>query len=402
MIARKITDKLKRLVTQFPVVTIEGPRQSGKTTLAKETFPEYMYANLEDRKTRELAANDPTGFFKRFPAPAIIDEIQRVPSLLSQIQIMVDEAHENGMFILTGSHQPKLKEGISQTLAGRTALLTLYPLSISEMAGAGLDFSRDEYLYQGFLPAIYDRKQNPSDAYEGYYRTYVERDVRQLINVTHQNAFELFLRLLAGRVGQVVNLESLSCEVGVSATTLKDWLSVLEASFIVFRLKPYYNNFGKRFVKAPKIYFTDVGLAAHLLQIESPTQASHDPLLGGLFENLVILEALKAQTNAGDPPSLYYMRDKTGVEADLVLESKRQLHLIEIKSAYTPDVSMSQNLTKLIKLSSQIVDGHVVYSGEDWPLECGQFVNYKKMEMLISKMKNGCEDRGGAKVSSNW
>ncbi len=389
MIQRMITENLRELSRQFPIVTIEGPRQSGKTTLARMTFPTYAYANLEETGTRKLAMNDPRGFFERFPAPAIIDEIQRVPQLLSQLQVVVDETRQNGQFILTGSHQPKLKEGVAQTLAGRTALLTLYPLSIAELTAAGIDLSRDEYLFRGFLPAVYDRNQNPSVAYESYYRTYVERDVRQLVNVAHQQSFELFMQLLAGRIGQVVNLEALSGEVGVSAKTLKEWLSVLEASFIVFRLAPYYNNFGKRFIKTPKIYFTDVGLAAHLLQIESAAQVSRDPLRGGLFENLVVLEALKARANAGRSAALYYMRDKTGTEADLVLEVRRRLHLFEIKSATTPDASMAANLRKLGKLSDQIVDGHVIYNGEDWPLDVGGFVNYKATAALVARLSDG-------------
>ena len=305
MIEREIASKLKHLAATFPVVTIEGPRQSGKTTLAKMVFPEYAYANLEDVATRRLAERDPQSFFDKFPSPAIIDEIQRVPDLLSAIQSEVDRRGGNGLFVLTGSHQPRLREGVSQSLAGRTALLTLLPFSIRELASAGIVLDRDDYMFRGFLPAVYDRNQDPNDAYEAYYRTYVEKDVRQLINVSHQSEFELFLRLLAGRVGQIVNLEAMSGEVGVSATTLKEWLSVLEASFVVFRLQPYYNNFGKRFVKSPKIYFTDVGLAVHLLDISNPAQVARDPLIGGLFENLVVIEALKARLNKGARAGLY-------------------------------------------------------------------------------------------------
>ena len=386
MIKRTIENKLRELVRQFPVVTIEGPRQSGKTTLAKMVFPDYSYANLEEYATQTLAESDPQGFFARFPAPAIIDEIQRAPGLLREIQAQVDKSPRNGQYILTGSHQPRLKEGISQSLAGRTALLTLFPFSIAELSQAGIVLSRDEYIFRGFLPAVYDRKQNPVDAYEAYYRTYVERDVRQLVNLSRQGLFELFLRLLAGRVGQVVNLESLSGEVGVSATTLREWLAVLEASFVIFKLPPYYNNFGKRFVKSPKIYFADVGLAAHLLGIETAEQVSRDPLLGGLFENLVVVEALKARLNSGRPAALYYMRGKTGVEADLVLEAARKIHLLEIKAAATPDNSMVKNLVQIKALSPSIVDGHVIYSGEKWPHALGGFVNFKDTGELISGM----------------
>lgn len=384
MIKRKIADKLVELAGTFPVVTIEGPRQSGKTTLARMTFPDHAYANLEEYAVRALAEGDPRGFLARFPAPAIIDEIQRVPQLLSEIQAAVDADGRNGRYILTGSHRPRLKEGIAQTLAGRTALLTLYPLSIEELSGAGIRMGRDDYIFRGFLPAIYDRGQNPVDAYEAYYRTYVERDVRQLVNLSRQGLFELFLRLLAGRVGQVVNLDGLSGEVGVSATTVREWLSVLEASFVIYRLQPYYNNFGKRFVKSPKVYFTDVGLAAHLLQIESPRQVSRDPLLGGLFENLVVMEALKAQLNCGRRPGLYYMRDKAGVEADLAVESHRRLRLFEVKSAHTPDASMLGGIRRLAGLSDSIDVGSVIYAGEDWEIDGAHFANFAGTGRLVT------------------
>ena len=386
MIHRAIEGKLREMVKTFPVVTIVGPRQSGKTTLARMLFPDYAYANLEVHSVRDLAERDPRGFFEQFPRPAIIDEIQRVPSLLNEIQAVVDESRQNGQFILTGSHQPELRAGISQSLAGRTALLTLYPFSISELAASGIELTKDEYLYRGFLPAIYDRGQNPTDAYEAYYRTYVERDVRQLVNLSHQGEFERFVRLLAGRVGQVVNLDGLSGEVGVSATTLKGWLSVLEASFVVFRLPPYYNNFGKRFIKSPKIYFTDVGLATHLLDIESPQQAARDPLAGGLFENMVVMEALKSRLNGGNPPSLYYMRGKTGTKVDLVLEKHRKLHLMEIKSASTPNLSMAANMATIRKLTESVETEHVIYTGEKWPLPQGEFISFRHLDSLFQSL----------------
>lgn len=387
MIEREIASKLKHLAATFPVVTIEGPRQSGKTTLAKMVFPEYAYANLEDVATRRLAERDPQSFFDKFPSPAIIDEIQRVPDLLSAIQSEVDRRGGNGLFVLTGSHQPRLREGVSQSLAGRTALLTLLPFSIRELASAGIVLDRDDYMFRGFLPAVYDRNQDPNDAYEAYYRTYVEKDVRQLINVSHQSEFELFLRLLAGRVGQIVNLEAMSGEVGVSATTLKEWLSVLEASFVVFRLQPYYNNFGKRFVKSPKIYFTDVGLAVHLLDISNPAQVARDPLIGGLFENLVVIEALKARLNKGARAGLYYLRGKSGSEIDLVVEESRRIHGVEIKSSKTPDDSFAENMNKFIKSVASLESRSVIYAGDDWPISGGgRFVNFKDTARLIDAM----------------
>lgn len=387
MIEREITKKLKSLAETFPVVTIEGPRQSGKTTLAKMVFPSYSYANLEDGAVRRLAERDPRAFFEQFPTPTIVDEIQRVPELLSYIQADVDERGGNGLYILTGSHQPRLREGVSQSLAGRTALLTLLPLSIRELKNAGVVLDRDEYMFKGFLPAVYDRGQDPNDTYEAYYRTYVEKDVRQLINVVHQGEFELFIRLLAGRVGQVVNLEAMSGDVGVSATTLKEWLSVLEASYVIFRLQPYYNNFGKRFVKSPKIYFTDVGLAVHLLDISTLSQVARDPLLGGLFENMVVIEALKAQYNKGVRAGLYYVRNKTGVEIDLVVEKARRIHGIEIKSSKTPDDSFVDNMKRFSANVTSLESQSVIYSGDEWPISGGgRFINFRDTGGVIDKI----------------
>lgn len=384
MIRRTIEPRLRALVQTFPVVTIEGPRQSGKTTLARSVFPGWSYANLEDAPSRLLAQRDAEAFFERFPCPCIIDEVQRVPELLAAIQVKVDRDGGNGLFVLTGSHQPRLKEGIAQTLAGRTALLRLLPFSIEELASAGITPPRDELVRTGLLPAIYDRAQNPADAWEAYYRTYVERDVRDLIRVAHQAQFELFLRLLAGRVGSLANLESLSGEVGVSSTTLKQWLSVLEASFVVFRLPPYYNNFGKRFVKTPKIYFTDVGLAAHLLGIETAAQAGRDPLSGGLFENLVVSEALKARCNMGKAPDLYFLRNKSGIEIDLALDVRRRLHLFEIKRAQTPDGSLAANLKKILKSVDAVASADVIYAGDPWPIPGGgRFLPFRETASAI-------------------
>lgn len=386
MIARTSSKKLKELVKHFPVVTVEGPRQSGKTTLVKDVFSKFKYVNLEEMSARLLATKDPKGFLEAMGTPLIIDEIQNVPSLLSEIQVSVDRIGKNGLYILTGSHQPKLKAGIAQTLAGRTALVTLLPLSIVELSSAKINLERDDYIFTGFLPAIYDRRQDPNVAYESYYRTYIEKDIRQLVNLAHQSEFEIFLRLLAGRVGQIVNLEGMSGEVGVSSTTLKQWLSVLEASFVVFRLRPYYKNFGKRLVKSPKIYFTDVGLAAHLIGITSAKQVFRDPAAGGLFENMVVIEALKAQLNAGRVPALHFIRDKSGLEVDLAHEHDGRLDLIEIKSAATANPSMADNLRKMQKLTSSTGDQFVVYSGEPWPIAGGgRFVNFRDSASVFSK-----------------
>ncbi|MDD4026224.1 MAG: AAA family ATPase [Kiritimatiellae bacterium] len=252
MIERAITSHLDKLAKSFRVVSIMGPRQSGKTTLAKHHFPNHTYVNLENIALRQLAKMDPVEFFHQYKCPIILDEIQRAPELLSTIQVMSDETKKNGQFILTGSHQPGLRTDISQSLAGRAAILELLPLSIAELERAGITMDRDDYIFKGFMPRIYDEHVAPELLYANYYRTYVERDVRQLINLSNQHAFEVFVKLLAGRVGQLVNLSSLSNDVGVSSVTLSSWLSVLEASYIVFRLPGYFNNFYPSRVTLPR------------------------------------------------------------------------------------------------------------------------------------------------------
>jgi len=377
MIKREIGDELKKCAGLLPVVTLLGPRQSGKTTIVKHVFRGYAYANLEDSQVFELARTDSRLFFAQFAPPVIIDEVQRLPSLLRDIQVRVDVDESPGRYILTGSHQPMLQAEISQSLAGRTTISTLLPLSIREIGGTP---SRDDLMFSGFLPRIHAAHLPPRRILSDYLRTYVERDARQLVNVRDWQRFETFLRLLAGRVGQVANLESLSGDVGVSATTLKSWLSVLEASFIIFRLPPYYRNFGKRFVKSPKIYFTDVGLVSHLLSISSAKQIPQHPLVGGLFENMVVMEALKARLNAGLEPNLYYIRDSSGVEADLVLEEANGLKLWEIKSSMTPDMSFARNLRLLRKAIPEVLSADVVYAGTEWPLSPdGRFINFALM-----------------------
>lgn len=364
MIHRDIEPELRNLARQYPVVTITGPRQAGKTTLARHVFPHHTYANLEQPDIRQLALSDPNAFFARFPTPAIIDEIQRAPELLSWIQVKVDEHNESGQYILTGSHQLQMGETISQSLAGRTALLKLLPLSIAELERAGIHLTRDEYLTRGFLPRIYDKGLEPVKTYAFYMETYVERDVRQYIHVRNLSQFEAFLKLLAGRVGQVLNLHSLARDVGVTSTTLANWLSVLEAAFVVHRIHPYHENFGKRVIKAPKVYFTEVGLASYLLGIQSPDQVGRDPLLGGLFENLVVNEILKARYNLGKPSGLHFMRDNHGNEVDLLLESDRQLVPIEVKAAMTWSERMAKGIRFVQSTAPNATKGYVVYAGD--------------------------------------
>ena len=364
MIQRKIQAELAQLAQEYKVVTITGPRQSGKTTLAKMQFPDYDYVNLEDPETRSLAEKDAREFLHRHPAPIIIDEIQRLPMLLSYIQVECDKSNKKGQYIQTGSHQPALKAGISQSLAGRTAVLQLLPLSIDELSGAGIKLDRDEYIFKGFMPQLYEENIDITRFYRNYYMTYVERDARQLVNIRNFTAFETFIKLLAGRVGQLVNMQSLANDVGVSSTTISEWLSILEASYIIFRLPPYFENFGKRLTKSAKIYFTEVGLAAYLLELENPGMVTRDPLMGNLFENMVIVEALKARYNAGKDAGLYFFRDSHGMEIDLLQSSGRKLYPFEIKAARTYSSEFAINIKTFSKLNDKTADGYVIYSGE--------------------------------------
>ena len=365
MIKRKIQQELAKLAQEYKVVTITGPRQSGKTTLARMQFPDYTYVNLEEPETRQLAERDAKEFLKRYSVPIIIDEIHRLPMLLSYIQVECDKSNIKGQYILTGSHQPALKAEISQSLAGRTAILQLLPLSIKELTEAGIQLDRDEYLFKGFMPQLYEENIDITRFYRNYYMTYVERDARQLVNIRNFSSFEVFIKLLAGRVGQLVNLNSLAGDVGVSSSTLGEWLSILEASYIVFRLPPYFENFGKRLIKTPKLYFTEVGLAAYLLDLENPGMVTRDPLMGNLFENMAIVEALKARYNAGKDAGLYFFRDSNGLEIDLLQSANRKLYPMEIKAARTYNSDFAVNIKKFERLNDKTAGGSVIYSGDN-------------------------------------
>ena len=368
MIKRILAAKLEEMSTLYPVVTLLGPRQSGKTTLAKAIFPGHTYANLEDPDIRAMAQTDPKTFFEVFPEPLLIDEVQRVPSLLSHIQVRVDsDRGRTGRFVLTGSHQPRLKEAVSQSLAGRSAELELLPLSMEEIASRRQGLSTDEIILRGTLPGVWTSGIDPVDFHRNYLRTYVERDVRTLLEVRHAAAFEKFLHLLAGRVGQLVNLSGLADELGVSVPTVDHWISTAEASFVVFKLRPWSANVGKRFVKSPKIYFTDVGLAAYLLGIESPAQLARDPLRGQLFENLVVSDLVKIRTNIGRDPNLFFVRDSKGFEIDALYAFGRDLHPMEIKSARTYVPDLARNLVAFQRIVGNSVRPTILYDGESWP-----------------------------------
>ncbi|MCQ2121101.1 MAG: ATP-binding protein [Fibrobacter sp.] len=366
MIPRDLTNSLKMMAGVYPIVTLIGPRQSGKTTLARESFPGYTYVNLERLETRRFAKEDPKGFFESYPPPLVIDEVQNCPELLSEIQVLSDSLKKNGNFILTGSQQLSLMQGVTQSLAGRTALLTLLPLSLRELAQAGVRKSRDESILWGGMPRIYDSGIEPGVYYRDYFRTYVERDVRSLMKIKDFDKFEIFVKLLAGRIGQVFNASALAGDVGVSSKTIGEWVALLETSNIIFKLRPWFGNLGKRLVKSPKIYFTDVGLAAMLLGIENTQQLSRDPLLGNLFENLVVLEVMKSAFNENRMIEFFYFRTDTGVEVDLLFKVENRWTAVEIKSASSVNSDYFKNMDKLAKLPGfESLDKNLVYSGEN-------------------------------------
>jgi len=385
MFKREIETEIQALAKSYPVVTVIGPRQAGKTTLVRHAFPDKPYVNLEAPDIRLLAEEDPRGFLDQYPKGAILDEIQRVPQLLSYIQTLVDSLDIKGMFILTGSHQMELHQAITQSLAGRTALLTLLPMSLSELSEAGFELSMDQALLKGGYPRIFKDKLDPTKAYRNYFQTYVERDLGQLIQVKNQSQFERFIKICAGRTGQLLNMEEIGGEIGVSANTVKEWISILEASFIVFRLQPYFENFGKRIIKSPKLYFTDVGLAVYLLGIENETQLTRDPLRGHLFENLVVLELMKSRLNRGMDPQLFYYRDVQKNEVDLIFKSGNLLIPIEIKSAKTYNSEFLETLRFFQVLAKdRAPKGYLIYGGmEEQSIHSIKLLNYQHAKKAL-------------------
>jgi predicted AAA+ superfamily ATPase len=340
MITRDLQKQLLLLAKKMPVIALTGPRQSGKTTLLKSAFPAYDYVNLEHPPTRTLALNDPDQFLANYTNGLIIDEAQRAPELFSYLQVAVDKRKKMGHYILSGSQNFSLIENISQSLAGRVVLVNLLPFSYNELKEGNFKIKNSEQLiFKGAYPAIYDRKISPSIYYSSYINTYVERDVRQLVNVQNLLLFESFIKLLAGRVGQLLNLSELGNSLGIDHKTVKKWLSVLETSYIVYLVQPYHTNFNKRLVKTPKLYFYDTGLACNLLGIDDEKQLINHWAKGALFENMVINELIKERMNKGVKPQFYFWRDGQGNEVDLLIQEKGTTKAIEIKSSktYTPE-----------------------------------------------------------------
>ena len=335
MVKREAEKLLRSLAKQFRAVAVVGPRQSGKTTLVKEVFPRKPYVSLEDPDERLFATQDARAFLSRYPKGAIIDEVQRVPELFSYLQKILDNTRQDGLFILTGSNNFLLQENISQTLAGRVGYIDLLPFTYAEVTQYKKNLSTDELILNGFYPEIYDRQRKPGLWYPAYIRTYIERDVKQIKNISNTILFNKFLKLCAGRTSQQINLSALSSDAGVDIKTVQSWISILESSFVIFLLAPYHKNFNKRLVKTSKLYFYDTGLACSLLGIKSSNEVSTSHFKGALFENLVIAECLKQRMAKGLDKSISYWRDNKGVEIDLVLQTSREVLPIEIKSAKT-------------------------------------------------------------------
>ena len=363
-IDREINETLISYIGKYPVISITGPRQSGKSTLCKAFFNKLEYVNLEDIETREFALNDPKGFMKRYPQGAIFDEIQRAPDLTSYIQVRVDEDDFQGLFVLTGSQNFSIKNTLSQSLAGRVALFTLMPFSLNESSNFTDIKNLENIMYTGFYPRIHHRGLNPTKAYSDYISTYVERDLRQIELVKDIHLFQKFIKLCAGRTAQILNLDSLANDVGISHATAREWITLLEASYIIFRLPPFFENIGKRLIKSPKIYFYDVGLVSYLLGIENPEQLKTHPLRGSLFETMVISEVLKQKFNRGEENNLLFYRDSNQVEVDLLIPNVHLYNAIEIKSAQTISKDFFKGL-KSFEKSKKAATKCIIYAGDE-------------------------------------
>ncbi|SKC17921.1 ATP-binding protein [Dyadobacter psychrophilus] len=363
MIERLAALKITQLARSFKSVAVTGPRQSGKTTLVRSLFPDKPYLSLENPDIRRFAIEDPRGFLARYEQGAIFDEVQRTPELFSYLQEILDDSSETGRFVLTGSNNFLLQQNISQTLAGRVAIINLLPFSTAEIF-PDHQTPPDENLLmlKGHYPPIYDPGIPPEDWFPNYLRTYIDRDVRQIKNITDLIVFERFIRLLAGRTGQELNLTSLAVDTGVDTKTVQSWIGILESSFIIYLLRPHFKNFNKTLIKRPKIYFYDTGLVCSLLGITDEEQLALHPLRGSLFECLVVTELLKKRTNAGKPVNLYYWRDKTGHEVDVVVDNGLTLLPIEIKAGKTINGEFFKSLLYWNKLSGER-KAYIIYAG---------------------------------------
>lgn len=384
MIQRTLRPKIQQLREQYPVLTLTGPRQSGKTTLLKSIYADLPYVSLEDIDMRQLAANDPRGFLSNYPSGAVLDEVQHVPDLFSYLQTIADAGQSH--FVLSGSQNFLMLERISQTLAGRTAVLKLWPFSLLELQGANIPLPDYETaVFQGGYPRIYDRNIAPADYYPSYISTYIERDVRNIRNIENLRQFGTFLQLCAGRIGQVLNIQSLATDAGISPNTAKAWLSILEASYVIYLLQPHHQNFNKRLVKSPKLYFCDTGVACSLLGLESVAQFASHYLKGNLFENLVMNEFIKHRLHQGLKPNAYFWQSKTKKEVDVIIEEAGRLFPYEIKSAKTKHLHFFDNLLYW-QQQSGVATEHLklIYGGDDvFSTEKGTFIGWRALPALL-------------------
>lgn len=367
MINRYAKDTLLRLSKGFPIVAVTGPRQSGKTTLVRSVFFDKPYVSLEDLDSRSFAEEDPRAFLSTYPDGAVFDEVQRCPDLFSYLQTIVDNSRQMGRYILTGSQQFGLFSNISQSLAGRVGMVQLLPFCHGELCAAKLGLSSvEEAIYRGSYPPLYDREVTPADWYPGYVATYIERDLRQLIQVKDLRIFQLFLRMCAARTGQLLNFSSLANDCGITHNTAKAWISILEASYVLFLLQPHHKNFNKRLIKSPKLYFYDTGLACWLLGVQNESQVVSHSLRGALFETWVLSELLKGRFNRGLHSNLYFWRDRSGTEVDVIIEQGELLLPVEIKSGKTLTADYFIGLKKWLAIADDVAGtARLVYAGDE-------------------------------------
>jgi len=385
MIKRELEKVILNLRNKFPIITVTGPRQSGKTTLIKSIYKDLPYVSLEDIDYRNNAINDPRGFLSNFPKGAVLDEVQRVPELFSYIQGIVDD-NKSIHFVLSGSQNFLLLQNITQSLAGRAAILKLLPFSLSELSEEGIVFEKyEDAIFKGLYPRLYDKNIEPAYLYPSYISTYIEKDVRQIKNIENLNSFSNFLQLCAGRAGQLLNLNSLASDAGISPNTAKSWLSILEASYIIYRLQPYHKNFNKRIIKTPKLYFYDTGLVCSLLGIESAEQVKTYYAKGALFENLIINEFIKNKLHKGQVPRFYFWQNKTKQEIDLIVEAVNTLTPYEIKSGMTMNDSYFSNLKYWQKVTGEESNKlNVIYGGDtDFKTSAGNFISWKSLASVF-------------------
>lgn len=369
MIARQMEAPIREMLTKFPILLVTGPRQTGKTTLLREMFTDYQYVNLEFAANREFASADPVGFLRQYAGKVILDEAQRVPQLFSYLQVRADEDKEMGKYILAGSQNFLLSDNVLQSLAGRVAIFKLLPLSHREMRGHSpnlLADSPDQAIFRGGYPALFERDIPPASYFPSYLETYLERDVRSIASISDLGAFRTFLRLCAGRAGQTLNYQALAIEAGISQPTLKKWLNILEAGFIAFQMQPYFENFSKRLVKSPKLYFYDTGLLCHLLDLNDAAQIEQYHAKGSLFENMVAAELMKNRYNTFQPASIYFWRDSNGNEVDFLIREGGEIQLVEAKFSFTPTSQFFKGIKFLRNAAPQSKGRNIVlFAGDE-------------------------------------